>query len=166
MEREYSAVDAVYMILDKIEAMEKKLLAIDDNIKILNNKITKINKTTSSVVQEVQKVMPMAMTTSQPTLQENSVINNSKSEPEKLLLGPTKVYGLIINKMKEPIKDVIINIFDSNNILVKSTKTNIDGGWDVRLPPGRFNIEYIHSKFKPINKDIEVPKNVKEFEVK
>lgn len=112
--------------------------------------------------------MPTASTTAQP-FQNPSLESGDLSpakEPDRLLLGPTRVYGYIMNKMRQPVTDVVINIFDTNNKLVKSNKSNADGYWESRLPSGRFNIEYIHSKFKPINKEIEIPKNVKEYEVK
>jgi hypothetical protein len=166
MEREYSAVDAVFLILEKIELLEKKISVIDDNLKILNNKITKINKNNNIQSQETSKSMPMAVTTNQPSKPTDDSNSIKQNEPDKLVLGPVKVYGVIINKMREPIKDVIINLFDASNKLIKSTKTDQNGHWDVRVPSGRYNIEYTHSKFKSINKEIEIPKNTKEYEVK
>jgi hypothetical protein len=39
-DREKSAVDAIYEILDKLESLEKKMTIIDSNIKLLNNKVS------------------------------------------------------------------------------------------------------------------------------
>jgi hypothetical protein len=162
MEKEISAIDAIYQILEKIDYLDKKVQAIDDNVKLLNNKLTKLNK---NVTQEVTR--PTAVAVGMPQAQASiEEPQQSTREPEKLLLGSVKTYGYLINRMKEPVMDVVVNIYDSSNKLVKSNKTNNDGYWESRLPSGKFNIEYIHSKFKPINKEIEVPKNVKEYEVR
>jgi flagellar hook assembly protein FlgD len=164
MEREFSAIDAIYQILEKINDLEKKIQVIDDNIKILNNKITKLNK---NVSQEPARAMPTASASGQPVVSSFESDNTPVArEPDKLLLGPIKIYGFIMNKMKQPVENVVINIFDNNNKLVKTNKSNTDGYWESRLPSGRYNIEYIHNKFKPVNKEIEIPKNVKEYEVK
>lgn len=162
MEREISAIDAIYQILEKIDYLDKKVQAIDDNVKLLNNKLTKLNK---NVTQET--VRPTAVAVGMPQAQTSfDDVQQTAREPEKLLLGSVKTYGYLINRMREPVMDVVVNIYDSSNKLVKSNKTNNDGYWESRLPSGKFNIEYIHSKFKPINKEIEIPKNVKEYEVK
>lgn len=172
MEKEFSAIDAIYQILEKINDLEKKVQIIDDNIKILNNKITKLNKNISQEGQkntslEGHKNMPTAVAVGQPVLGSTEESSQSTSRDiDKLMLGPTKIYGYIMNKMRQPVENVIVNIFDTNNKLVKNNKTNSDGYWESRLPSGKYNIEYIHNKFKPINKEIEIPKNIKEYEVK
>lgn len=171
MDREYSAIDAIFIILDRLDGLDKKIQMIDDNIKILNNKVAKLNRNTSQEPQKVsstdsQRHMPTAVALNQPTTNMEAEASVSLAEPEKLLLGPVKVYGYIMNKMKQPVSDVVINIFDSTNKLVKTNKSSQEGYWEVRLPTGKYNIEYIHSKFKPINKEVEIPKNVKEYEIK
>jgi len=163
MEREISAIDAIYQILEKIDGLDKKFQIIDDNIKILNNKITKLNK---NVSQEAPRAMPTAVAVGQPVFNPTEEDSGASREVERLVLGPVKIYGYIMNKMRQPVENVVVNIFDLNNKLIKTNKTNIDGYWESRLPTGKYNIEYIHNKFKPINKEIEVPKNVKEYEVK
>lgn len=162
MEKEYSAIDIIYNLYEKFELFEKKLQAIDDNIKILNNKITKINKVGNNLIEQKptsQPVNPVEVTSTN-----DESVNIGK--PEKLVLGSVKVFGYIVNRMREPVQDVVVNIFDNENKLIKSAKSNNDGYWDFRLPAGTYSMQYIHSKFKPINKNISVPNNVKEFEVK
>lgn len=165
MEKEFSAIEAIYKILEKIDDLGKKVQIIDDNIKILNNKVTKLNKNISN---ESTKQLPVATTTAQPNFSSDQMIDEQISikEPEKLLLGPIKIFGYIMNKLRQPVDGVIVNIYDSNNKLVKANKTNIDGYWESRITHGAYNIEYIHSKFKPVNKEVSVPKNVREYEVK
>jgi len=172
MEKEFSAIDAIYLILEKIDDLDKRVQVIDDNIKILNNKITKLNKNISQDGPKVfasdgPKSIPTAVAVGQPIIGSSEEFSQLPTkEVEKLTLGPIKIYGYIMNKMRQPVENVVVNIFDINNKLVKTNKTNNDGYWDSRLPSGKYNIEYIHNKFKPINKEIEVPKNVKEYEVK
>jgi anion-transporting ArsA/GET3 family ATPase len=161
MERELSAIDVIYKMYEKLEELEKKIQAIDDNIKILNNKVTKINK----IGNQLSEQKPTSVAYSQPTEQEQ-VAEPVIRQPDKLLLGTTKVFGYIVNRMKEPVDSVVVNIFDQSNNLVKSSKSNKDGYWDFRLPSGGYSIQYVHSKFKPINKPINIPNGAKEFEVK
>jgi len=161
MERELSAIDVIYNIYEKLEELEKKIQAIDDNIKILNNKVTKINK----IGNQLSEQKPTSAAYAQPVEQEQAAEPVIK-QPDKLLLGATKVFGYIVNRMKEPVECVVVNIFDQANNLVKSSKSNKDGYWDFRLPPGSYSIQYIHSKFKPINKAVKIPDGVREFEVK
>jgi len=164
MEKEFSAIDAIYQILEKIEDLDKKVQIIDDNIKILNNKVTKLNK---NITHDAPKNAPTAVALGQPVISMSEETYGSTSkEVEKLVLGPIRIYGYIMNKMRQPVENVVVNIFDINNKLVKSNKTNNEGYWESRLPSGKYNIEYIHNKFKPINKEIEIPKNIKEYEVK
>lgn len=161
MEKEYSAIDIIYNLYEKFESFEKKLQAIDDNIKILNNKITKINKVGNQLAEHKPTATPVS-----PVVQEDPDQDIKVGKPEKLVLGSIKVFGYIVNRMREPVQDVIVNIFDNENKLIKSAKSNNDGYWDFRLPAGTYSMQYIHSKFKPINKNISIPNNVKEFEVK
>ncbi len=161
MEKEYSAIDIIYNLYEKFESFEKRLQAIDDNIKILNNKVTKINKVGNQLVEHKPTAMP-----ANPVVQEDLVQDIKVGTPEKLVLGSVKVFGYIVNRMKEPVQDVVINIYDNENKLIKSAKSNGDGYWDFRLPSGSYSMQYIHSKFKPINRTIKIPENVKEFEVR
>jgi hypothetical protein len=164
MEKEFSAIDAIYLILDKINNLEKKMQVIDDNIKILNNKVTKLNK---NVSQDTTRVMPTASTTNQPSLADQEYRGQTEvREPEKLLLGPVKIYGYIVNRSRHPVENVVVNLFDSSNKLVKTNKTNQDGYWESRISSGKYNVEYIHNKFKPVSKEIDIPKTAKEYEVK
>ena len=41
--REESAIDAIYEILDKMDSFSKRLVVVEDNLKILSNKVSKLN---------------------------------------------------------------------------------------------------------------------------
>jgi len=154
--REQSAIDTIYEILDRIDLLDKRVQVIDDNVKLLSNKISKINKnvavaaTASPVIRE-----PSA---NQPTQKQQKV--------DRLVLGNIKMHGYIVNKAKVPIFDVVVNVYDNVNKLVKNTKTNNDGYWEVRLPSGKYGVEYINKKFKPINRVVELAEDIIDYEVR
>mgnify|MGYP003308719363 FL=1 len=149
--REQSAIDSIYSMENTLEELLKRVQVMEDNLKLLNNKFSKLPKPTP--FPPVKK-------------------NNSPEPParqqkvEKLLLGNIKLFGYIVNKAKVPIVGVAVNIYDSNNKLVKNAKTNEDGHWEVRLPAGKFGVEYIHKKFKPVNKTVDLVDGTKECEVR
>jgi len=149
--KEQSAIDAIYSMEKTLEELLKRMQVVEDNLKLMNNKLSKLPKPTP--------FPPVKNNTSPGTPARQQKV-------EKLLLGNIKLYGYIVNKVKVPISDVIVNIYDTNNKLVKNVKTNEDGYWDVRLPPGKFGVEYIHKKFKPVNKTVDLVDGTKECEVR
>lgn len=72
-----------------------------------------------------------------------------------------------------PLAGISVKIYDSNDNLVKSTKTNKAGHWMSQLAPGRyvalFEGELNGQKLLPQNKNFEIPANLppgeNEFEV-
>jgi len=129
----------------------KRVQVMEDNLKLLNNKVSKLSKPTP---------FPPVKDDSSPEPAPR------QQKVENLLLGNIKLFGYIVNKNKIPIPGVIVNVYDSNNKLVKNVKTNGDGHWEVRLPSGKFGVEYIHKKFKPVNKTVELADDTKECEVR
>jgi hypothetical protein len=160
-EKEISAIDAIYQILDRLDIMEKRLHVIDDNVKILSNKVSKFARAPSPTAVEVGSAVAVA-----PVKINSPQNSSSQQKVEKLLLGKVKVFGYIVNKGKKPLTDVAVKIFDEKNEMVKDNKTNSDGYWDVRLPPGRYGVEYIHKNFKPINRTIVLTNSDSEYEVR
>lgn len=155
-DRVKSAVDSIYSIEKLLEKFEKRFSSIEAQVKILNQKVDKaikISKKEDSVV-------------GSPSAKPPVVSPKPAGEVKKLVLGSVKVFGYIVNKSKEPIQGVDINIYDEENDVIKKIQTNNDGYWSARLPSGRFGIEYIHKKFKPINRTISIPEGVSEFEVR
>jgi hypothetical protein len=155
-DREQSAIDAIYDILDKISLLDKRVQVIDDNVKLLSNKVSKLNKNTAAVVSATPA-------SSQPSINQST---QKQQKVDRLVLGNIKTHGYIVNKSKVPIQDVVVNIYDTNSKLVKNSKTNNDGYWEVRLPPGKYGVEYIHKKFKPINRTIELADDIRNYEVR
>lgn len=155
---ELSAIDAIFEILENIFTLDKRMSVIEDNIKILNNKISKINK---NIVASTENIQMPERSLSQVDLQAPTPL-----EPERLVLGNIKVYGYIVNRERKPIDTVSVNIYDTNSRLIKNMLTDINGYWECRLPPGSYGVEYIHKKFKPINKVVKLEDGIKSFEVR
>ena len=65
-----------------------------------------------------------------------------------------------------PIPDVQVAIFNDENEVIKTRKTDSHGYWEVRLPSGKFSVQYTHKNFKPINLNIILEDGITDFEVK
>jgi hypothetical protein len=152
--REQSAIDSIYGMENTLEELLRRVQVMEDNLKLLNNKFSKLSKPIP---------LPLVKSDSSPAIPPRQ---QKEQKVEKLLLGNIKLFGYIVNKGKVPIAEVAVNVYDSSNKLVKNTKTNDDGHWEVRLPSGKFGVEYIHKNFKPVNKTVELVDGTKECEVR
>ena len=160
--REESAIDAIYKILDRIDTLDERIQIIDTNVKNLSNKITNISLLPkSNPVPAVGAKTPDPM----PTVAD-AMRSQSDGKVDRLVLGNVKVYGYIVNKSKVPIEGVAINVYDDGSKLIKNVLTNHDGYWEARLPSGDYGVEYVHNKFRPINRTINIPDNTNEYEVR
>ena len=146
--REKSAIDAIYDMEEKLNNMEKRIRSNEGKLDLILSKLDKLSKST-----------PAVKINSQP----ESV---SQQKVKKLLLGSVKVFGYIVNKAKVPLVGVQVKLYDDKSELVKDLKTDDNGYWEVRLPGGRYGVEYLHKNFKPINKTIEFSKEDKIYEVR
>ena len=149
--KEHSAIDSIYQIEESLKELLKRFQVVEDNVKILNNKVSKLSK---------PNPLPLDKSDSSPA----PVVRQQKVET--LVLGNIKLHGYIVNNAKIPIEGVTVNVYNDNNHLVKTLKTSSDGHWEVRLPSGRFGVEYIHKKFKPVNKTVDLEDGTKEYEVR
>jgi hypothetical protein len=161
--KEQSAIDIIYSLLDKVDLLDKKIDMIDTNVKHLNNKVSQIRNSVNAGPSRAKPGLP-----SQPSAQPSAVAPNTiqKSEVAKLVLGSIKVFGYIADKNRVPITDVVINVYNQQSELVKSESSNKDGHWEVRLPSGRYGVEYSHSRFKSINRTISLEEDMSAYEVK
>jgi len=146
--REKSAIDAIYDMEKKLTDLEKKIKASEGKLDLLLAKVDKLGKQ-APVVKIDSTPAPV-----------------SQQKVGKLVLGAVKVFGYIVNKSKMPLVAVQVKIYDEKNELIKDIKTNDDGYWEVRLPAGRYGVEYLHKNFKPLNKVIEFGKESKTYEVR
>jgi hypothetical protein len=153
--KEQSAIDVIYTMLEKVELLDKRVQIIDDNLKILSNKVSKLNK--NAAVAAVISPIVKDNIQSQPIRQQ---------KVQKLVLGNIKLHGYIVNKAKTPIPGVVVNVYNDSNEKVKNLNSDANGHWEVRLPAGRFGVEYVHKKFKPINRTVELEEDQNEYEVR
>ena len=152
-----SAVDAIYLLLEKIELLDKKITVIDTNVKLLSNKVSKLGSVSAAAA-------PTPLPPSKTEAKQPREVGQQNIK--KLVLGNCRAYGYIASKSKLPIEGVSVNVFDDTSSLIKSVATDSDGHWEVRLPPGRYGVEYIHKNFKPINRTITLSPDDKSFEVR
>lgn len=106
-----SAIDSIYNIESRLEDFDKRFSSIESQIKILNSKLEKALKA-KDVEQNISSGgLPSARPPIANARQDKKV--------EKLVLGSTKTFGYIVNKNKEPIKGVEVNVYDSDNDVIK-----------------------------------------------
>ena len=153
--KELSAIDAIYRILEKLESLDKRVNVLDSNLKLINNKLSKNNPTTISAG-------GLAV---EGRRQDRERIHRDQ-DINKLVIGKVKVFGYIVNSSKIPIDGVEVNVYEEFSSLIKKAVTDQDGHWSVRLPPGRYSVEYSHENFKPIKKDIELNEEITKYEVR
>lgn len=154
-----SAVDLIYELSDKMDKVLARLEVIDTNIKLSNNKISKINKAINELRDEINSAE-----TNQPTYNRQDIVKSGKEGP--LVLGKIKTFGRIVDPKLRPIQDVLVKVYTEDGDLIKTRKTDRDGYWDVRLPSGNYGIEYIQKGFRPASTKIELTDEMESYEVK
>lgn len=158
--REQSAIDAIYEMVEKLDIVLKKIDVMDQNIKLLNNKVKKIQDMQGSVEDNRQNtIKPLAKNINQAPV---AVVPGSN----KLV----KLFGKVKNQRKKPIKGVYVKIYDIKGTLLKSRETDDEGYWEARVEPGEYGVElnasHINPKFRPINKVAVIEEQMNEYEVK
>lgn len=155
--REQSAIDMIYLIYDKLESLEKRIAIIEDNVKLTNNRINKLKNSAPKGKPSAKAVDPL------PGEFEQSTPSSSTS---KLVLGNIKVGGTVNSKEGKALSGVAVSVYDDNNDVVKRVMTNGQGKWEVRLPPGKYGVEYIYQGYKPVNKFFTLDEKMSKYEVK
>lgn len=158
--REQSAIDAIYDLLDEVRELRKEIKIIDNNVKLLNNKVLKIGSPTP-----VQQSQPQPSAKAAPAA---AIPIPQKSSPDS---GQTvKLFGRIKNQAMKPIKGVYIKVYDPIGNIMKSRETDSEGYWEARIAPGEYvvemNAQHINKKFLPKNINIIVDETMNELEVK
>lgn len=161
MSKEQTAIDKIYQMEEDIAYIKQYVQLIDNNLKLLNNKLAKISEALENqpAPQAPTKITATPGTPPPPPQQQ-------RKDSERLVLGKIKAFGYIVNKSKQPIPGVDIQVYDENNEVVKRRKTDKDGYWEVRLPPGKYGVEYRQEGYRPINRTIILDRTMKSFEVR
>lgn len=176
-EVEKTALEIILELPSILKKIENKIDVLDTNLKILNTKLNKIKSAELQPVapaqnaidikkeqeEEVQIQKPMAMPGT--AVDQNRAASQQKQLANKLVLGSIKVFSKIKTASGKPVDGMTINIFDKENDLIRNLITDKDGYWECKLPSGRYSIEMIHPKLKTINKEFELAKDIKIYEV-
>lgn len=164
------AVDLIYDINDKIDVLLSKINSIEGSLSSINNKVYVLSEKVVSLEDKIENIKkpasapPSAVTTPQPSA--DSTPRNSAKKTEKFLIGNVKIYGYVYNKSKSPISGVDVTLLTSNSEVVREMKTDSSGYWEARIRSGRYSVELKHGRFRPVNKFVEIPEGVSEYEVK
>lgn len=176
-EQEKTALEIILELPSILRKLENKIDVLDTNLKILNTKLNKIKTAelqpaapTQQTVEikkeqeEVQMQKPMAMPGTVVD-QQGAASQQQRQPANKLVLGSIKVFSKIKTASGKPVDGMTINIFDKENDLIRNLITDRDGHWECKLPSGKYSIEMIHPKLKTINKEFELSKDIKTYEV-
>lgn len=177
---EKTALEIILELPSILKKMENKIDVLDTNLKILNTKLNKMKNQEPSIdlrqrSEAVESksdpkesssadssMMPTAVPG--PTEPQSSGMPNLK-QSQKLILGSIKVFSKIKTASGKAVDGMTINIFDNSNELIRNLVTDKEGYWECRLPPGKYSVEMIHPKLKTINKEIDLKKDIKSYEV-
>lgn len=185
---EKTALEILLDLPNVLKKIENKIDVLDTNLKILNSKLNKMRGAESNQQaappqlplkyksqdlalpqEQDQKQLPMATPgniTKQDKQEAISPIRaKEQRDTQKLVLGNIKVFSDIRTSSGNPVIGMTINIFDSSNDLIRNLRTDINGHYECKLPPGKYNMEMIHPKLKTQNKIFELSKDMKTFEV-
>lgn len=159
MDREETAIDKIYKIEEEILFIKQYLQLIDNNLKLLHNKLGKLGDTleSSSAPKTLPKVTATPGTKPPP---------RPKKESEELVLGKIKTFGYIVNKSKKPISNIDVQVYNNDGDIIKRRKTDSNGYWEVRLPAGKYGVEYIQEGYRPINRTVLLDNSMNSFEVR
>tara|TARA_R110002020_G_scaffold50716_9_gene143332 strand:+ start:26354 stop:26824 length:471 start_codon:yes stop_codon:yes gene_type:complete len=152
--REQSAIDAIYDLVNAVETIDKRLTVIDSNIKLLNNKVAKLTKSLST------KNFPS-------TTIENSTGRSVGSDKENsLVLGNTTAFGYIVDQDKKPIAGAYVDVINGAGKVIKDITTDKNGYWSVRLPHGKYEVQYKMKGFKTTSRIMDIKKGDNKYEVR
>lgn len=194
-EDEKSALDIIYSLPAILKKLESKIDVIDNNVKILNNKVLKLASSQHSsptlidkghesargdakVTQEQQPkgleqkfIMPRAESPDEmPKVYKKDgqpdVRESADIQIKKIVLGNIKLFGYIKTTSMKPVTNATVRVFDKDNDLIKNMSTDKDGYWECRLPVGQYNSEILITGIKPINRQFTLLNGMKEFELK
>jgi len=158
-ERAKSAVDVIYNLEKLVKKIDMRLNVIDGNIKLLNNKILKLQKAVN-----ILSDTPKTTNENVSGMPSDAIIKSGKKS-DLFVTGPIKTFGRIRTKERKPISDVEVFIYNENGDVIKTRRTDSEGYWEVRLPVGKFGVEYKRKGFKSVNLTIRLLDTMNEFEV-
>jgi len=177
---EKTALEIILELPSILKKIENKIDVLDTNLKILNTKLNKIKsqEMTSDLKQKIepqgtQGVIEDSLK-SEGTMRPTATPGPTESAPggmpnlkpiQKLILGSIKVFSKIKTSSGKAVDGMTINVFDKANELIRNLVTDKEGYWECKLPPGAYSIEMLHPKLKTINKEIEISKDMKSYEV-
>ena len=177
---EKTALEIILELPSILKKIENKIDVLDTNLKILNNKLNKI-KNQDSIIESSQnsKYQEAKKESDSPALPDTAVMPTATPGPiesipggmpnlktsQKLILGSIKVFSKIKTASGKTVDGMTVNIFDKSNELIRNLITDKEGYWECKLPPGVYSVEMLHPKLKTINKEIDLKKDMKSYEV-
>ncbi len=151
---EKSGIQMIEEIIEKVNLLDRRFTIVEQMMKELLNRTNGLAQPMCSTESETVGPVPsIAASSPLPELQIKPTIRSGNKEPPKELkigdapkgdveIKSSKVMGKIKNSDGRVVSGVNVKIFDGNNKIVKTTKTNRAGDWMCFLPPGKYGAEY------------------------
>lgn len=157
--KEKTAIDLIYEIHTMLQNLDKRVSMVEKNLLLLSDKVT------PSVLQglkipTIEAIAPSkkqaGITTIGPERLENQPIIISATPVTTPKSNTARVFGKFMDLRKKPISEIEVSIIDSNNAVIKTTKTNRAGEWMSHLPPGQYSAEFIKDGMAPQFKTFQI----------
>lgn len=185
MSDERSGIDMLMEILDKLNTLEKRMNVLDLNVKTIangSNLAGLITKAIDTPYKEYVKAMKPKITAVETpdtngfknfkfhAVDTQDKISKQSGDNKIRVTGKIKINS---GKKIVPLPGVTVKVYDTQDKLVKNTKTNKAGHWMGQLLPGKYVVsfdgEFKGQKLQQQNINFEVPstlpEGVSEFEV-
>lgn len=159
-----NAVSLIYQMAESVINTQLYLKELDANIKLLNNRITKLEKTLVAAMKETQLMNQDLVVVNRESKSGQIIPTNNEST--KFVIGNIKMHGKITNQSLAPIKDALVKIYDTDGNVISTRLTDRDGTWEKRLPPGKYLVEYSAKGFGKTGFNIELTDGMREYLVK
>lgn len=132
-----SGIEILEEISNKLDELNRRCTVIEQNMHLV---LSRANKQHAAPKQDLVVNNKPAITSTTPMPTPPAQLQPAES-PKPLPKNMAKVIGKI-RKEEKAIGGVSVKVFNTQNKVVKQTRTNRAGEWMSFLPPGRYGAEY------------------------
>jgi len=169
MNKEESALDVIFEIREQLNQQQRQIAMLQASLNTIG---AKVNNTLYA-----DFTSPKAIASDVPLVQEPAIAEEPVSKPElepaEELPAPVvpkqvrnvRVFGHFDDEVGKALSGVVVRISDTNNNVVKQTKSNRAGLWMSFLPPGNYIAEFIMDGMQSEAREFTLLEGKKELEI-
>jgi len=161
-----TAIELIYEMHEMLQKMDTRLAMLELNVNLINDKANgKLFETVNKEMPKGKQVVPKKKVPG--TIGPDRLDPTFQSFEEPLPERPQsiRVFGSFLDIRRKPIGGIEVTVLNSNNTVVKQTRTNRAGQFVSFLPPGKYSMEFIKEGMAPQFKTFEVREGQQELEV-